>query len=78
MKRPTKVVIPQDEKQPVEKNVLAKAVVDLSRAADALKRSSGLNDKAIIILLSHSSRCNRETVTAVLDSLRNIERDYCR
>jgi hypothetical protein len=78
MKRETKAVIVQDAKLPVEKAVLAKSIVDLSRAAQRLSSASGLNDRALVILLAESAKVGRPSVAAVLSSLKNLEREWCR
>jgi hypothetical protein len=78
MKKNTIVKIVQDEKNTVEKSILANSIVRLSKAADELRKASGLNDTALILLISASSRVGKPDVTAVLRSLENLKRDYCR
>lgn len=71
------VRIKQDGASPVVKEVLAKSIVELSRAARDLQKRSGLSDRALVILLSESSKCSRPAVKQVLDALRSFERDWC-
>ncbi len=66
----------QEDGAPVEKTVLAKAIVDISSAMTAL-RKSGLNRKAIVILTSHAAQVPQGTVKAVLDGLEDLRRSYC-
>lgn len=73
MKRAVKVV--QDEQKPVETSVLAQAVVDIAAAAKRLSLS-GLNRKAIVLLISHDSGCSQAAVKAVLDSMANLQATY--
>ena len=78
MKKKPQAKIIQDEQKPVEKNILAQAVVRISEAASDLRRSSGLNDRALVLLISASSKVGKPDVEAVLRSLENLKRDYCR
>lgn len=71
----TKVTVVQDAEKPIEKPVLAQAIVDISKAAKALA-ASGLNRRAIVLLVSHSAAVPQGTVKAVLDSLESLTRDY--
>jgi hypothetical protein len=66
--------VEQGEK-PVDRKVLAEAIVNISRAFLAL-RSTGLNRKAIVLLVSHSAKVRQMDVEAVLDSLENLRREY--
>ncbi len=70
------VQIVQDPEAPVEKTVLAKAILDINVAATALKKS-GLNRRAIVVLVSHSSKQPQYVVSNVLDGLEQLKRDYC-
>lgn len=65
------------EGAPIERVVLAAAIRDIGEAARRLK-SSGLNRKAVVLLLADSSKCSRSAVNAVLDAMEQLERDYCR
>lgn len=74
MKKPTIKVI-QDEAKPVEVSVLAKAITDISAAAKRLSQS-GLNRKAVIVLIAHDSGLGQGVVRAVLDSITDLQRTY--
>ncbi len=65
---PPKVAAPQ---------ILADAIVKVSNAADLLLRSE-LTEKALLILLSHSSGVPQKTVKIVLQSARDLAKDYVR
>lgn len=71
-----KVVVKQDEEAPVERPVLAQAIVDISKAARALL-DSGLNDRAINLLVADRSGVPITKVGYVLDALRELEDAYC-
>lgn len=73
----TKVNVVQEKDKPVEVSVLAQAIVDISDAAKRLSRS-GLNRKAIVILLSHQCGLGQGTVRAVLDGIADLEATYLR
>lgn len=74
MKQKVKVV--QKEDEVVERSVLAQAIVDISEAANKL-RLSGLNRRAIVLLLSESSRVGRKDVEAVLTAIEYLKKDFC-
>ena len=76
--RPEKAVVKQDPEKPVERPVLADAIIRLSRAARSLNERSGLNEEGIVTLLQHSSKLPRRDIFAVLDSIKDLERAYCR
>jgi len=67
----------QDADKPVEKEILAEAII---KASDALTKllSSGLNKRAIILLVSADAGVGRNAVECVLDSLADLKRTYCR
>lgn len=60
----------------VPREVLAQSIVKISEAATAL-RKSGLNRKAVIVLVAHSSGVPQREIKAVLDSLETLKQDYC-
>lgn len=61
----------------VQPEVLASAIRDIGAAARKLA-ASGLNRKAVVVLVADASKVSRSTVGAVLDALATLERDYCR
>jgi hypothetical protein len=72
-----RVVIQQDPSQTVETPVLAQAIVDIGKAAQKLS-ASGLNRKAILLLISHDSKVPQRDVTYVLDSIQYLAHTYCK
>lgn len=61
----------------VESKVLAHAIVEISKAARKLS-DSGLNKKAIVLLVSADARVSKSDASAVLDSLEDLAKTYCR
>jgi hypothetical protein len=70
------VVIVQDETKPVPREILAQAIAEIGSSFRHL-RMSGLNRRAIIVLVAHSAKLGHGTIEAVLDALENLRRDYC-
>jgi hypothetical protein len=62
---------------PVERQILAEAILEISKAAEDLARS-GLNQRAIIVLIMHKTHYGYGTIEVVLDSLSELRKDYCR
>lgn len=57
------------------KETLAAAIVTISEGVTALLKS-GLNRKAIVILLAASTGVTRQNINAVLDGLATLKKDY--
>lgn len=72
-----RVVVKQDEENPVPKEILADAIVRISEAVTALRRS-GLNERAIIVLVSDKTKISKGVVEDVLDGLDSLRAAYCR
>lgn len=80
-----KLVVKQLEEAPVERPVLAQAIVNMSNAVEHLKKS-GINFEAIVILTQHhcrpvgkgymKSKPSAKDVRAVLESLEDLKRFY--
>lgn len=62
---------------PVERTILAEAIVKISKAAEDLVRS-GLNERAIIVLLADKTNLSRGSVKDLLRGLSKLREDYCR
>ena len=62
---------------PESKVVLASAIVNIGNAAKKLG-DSGLNEKAIIALLHDATKLPKRDIKTVLDSLKQLERCYCK
>jgi hypothetical protein len=72
-----KAIVRQNPDEVVEKQVLAKAIVDIAKAFNKLSLS-GLNQKAIVCLVHDTSGVGKPSVRAVLESLKTLERDFCK
>jgi hypothetical protein len=73
----TTVKVQQDKDAPIERPVLAKAIVEIGKGFTRLL-ASGLNERAVIALVADSSNVGRPDIRAVLESLKSLERNYCR
>ena len=62
---------------PESKEILAEAIVNIGHAADKLL-SSGINKKAVIVLLQHKTKLPMRDIELVLNSLPQLERWYCK
>lgn len=69
-----KTVVVQPE-PPIEKRVLADAIVAVSKAMTDLQKS-GLNREAIVVLVCTETKLSRRDVNAVLDALRILKARY--
>lgn len=67
----------QDPAKPIEREVLAAYIIEMSRAVQRLA-ASGLNHEAICILTQHKSGVGMGNVRAVLDALAELESAYPR
>jgi hypothetical protein len=73
----TLVKVEQDPEAPIEKPVLAKAIVDISDSLTRLGKS-GLNQRAVVALVHDHNGLPKKTITAVLSSLMVLRANYCR
>ncbi len=72
--KPTRPFV--DNPEPViERPILAQAIVDLSAAAEKLL-ASGLNRKAIIVLLHDATKQGKREIEYVLNALESLAHDY--
>jgi hypothetical protein len=62
---------------PETKEILAEAIVSIGNAAKKLQ-ASGLNKRAIVILLQAETKLPQRDITTVLDALPRLEGWYCR
>lgn len=69
------VIQPPPPEKPIERPVLATAIMEISKAFRTLNQS-GLNKKAIVVLVAHLAGQSQSTVRSVLDALSNLEREY--
>lgn len=70
-----RVNITQDADEPISKDVLAKSICDLSDSLNKILLS-GLNEKAIVVLLQDSTKCSKRTIKRVIDSIGQLRADY--
>lgn len=62
---------------PESKEILAEAIVRIGEAFQKLQQS-GLNRKAIIILIQAETKLSRHNIELVLDALPRLRGWYCR
>jgi len=72
-----RVTVQQDPAKLIETPVLAQAILDIGKAAQRLS-ASGLNRKAIVLLISHDSKVPMRDVIGVLDSIEHLAKTYCK
>lgn len=70
-----KAVIIQDDEKPIEKKILAQALVDMSKSMKSLL-ASGLNRQAIVILIHDRSKIGKTHIEIVLNNLEALREDY--
>ncbi len=72
------VIVEDDLENPVEKVVLAQAIVDISKSMNRLL-ASGLNEKAIVCLIHDDViGVGKNGIRAVLESLKSLSKTYCK
>jgi len=74
---PYKARIVQDEESPVEKDVLATAIVQISSAMKRLSKS-GINRKGIVALVNDDTKLGKGLIETVLISLENLAKNYAK
>ena len=62
---------------PESTEILAEAIVSIGRASERLL-SSGINKRAVIVLLQDITKLPKGNIKIVLDSLPQLERWYCK
>lgn len=67
--------VKQDEKKPVEYEVFAHSIVKMSDAMNALLKS-GLNWKAIVVLLKDRTKLSTKAIEKVLRALQELRSTY--
>jgi len=65
----------QDQDQPIEKDILAQAIVDISESAKALT-ASGLNERAIVVLLHDHTGIPMGDIKMVLHGIGELRKAY--
>jgi len=72
----TNIKVKKSEK-PESTEILAAAIVSIGNAADKLL-ASGLNTKAVIMLLHYETKVSQRDIKLILDSLKRLESWYCK
>ncbi len=62
---------------PESKEVLASAIVKISKALEDLQRS-GLNEEAIIVLLRDKTKVGKRDIQIIFNGLRRMKGWYCK
>ena len=73
----TRPVVIENTDAPVGRDMLAKTIVDISASMTRLL-ASGLNRRAIVILIHDESKISKRTIEYLLDSLEQLAEDYTR
>jgi len=63
---------------PESKEILAEAIVRIGDAMNKLTKDSGLNERAIIILIQAETKLTRRDITTVLNALKRLRGWYCK
>ena len=69
-------VVQKDGEKPVEKEVLADAILKVSDAMRKLS-ATGLNRKAIVALVKDASGITKKDIEIILDTLVDLKALYC-
>lgn len=72
----TTIKVKKSEK-PESTEILAAAIVSIGKAADKLL-ASGINTKAVIVLLHYETKIPQRDIAKILDSLKRLESWYCK
>lgn len=68
--------VKQADGEEVPRHVLATAIIKVSEAAESLAKS-GLNERAIVVLLQDSTGASRTDIKAILHGLRSLRETFC-
>ncbi len=72
-----KIKVVKNAEKPEPTEVLAEAIVRIGSAMDKLK-ASGLNEKAILVLVHDACKVPKREIKLVFESLRKLRGWYCR
>jgi|GEM_PF-3150370 len=70
-------VIQKDGEKPIEKEILADAIVNVSAAMRKLS-ASGLNRNAIVTLVKDATGITKKDIEQILQALVDLKRMYCK
>lgn len=74
----TRVIVTQPD-PPIEKEILAAAIVRIGEAASRLQRDGSLNQRAIIVLVQdYAPELTKGQIKTVLNALPRLREMYCR
>lgn len=71
------VTVKKNSDKPESTEILAEAIVRIGEGFDRLNKS-GVNKKAIVVLICDATKLPKKTVTTVLDALPRLRGWYCR
>lgn len=71
-----RITVVNDPIEPVPDTLLAQSIVKMSDSLERLIKS-GLNEHAILVLVSAETHISRRDVKLILDCLRDLRRLYC-
>lgn len=75
-KKTKKINVIQDEEEEIPQEILAEAIVNISKAFKSLAKS-GLNRRAIVALIHDNSRIAKRIIEMVLNNLEALKENYC-
>ena len=67
--------VKQQDENPIEHEVLAQSIVSISASFKKLLKS-GLNRKAIVVLIAHDAKMGHGQIESVLRSLDRLAEEY--
>lgn len=73
----TSIVKVKKSEPPESTEILASAIVSIGKAAAKLLKS-GINTKAIVVLLHYETKISMRDINTILDSLKRLETWYCK
>lgn len=73
----TTIKVKKSDEKPESKEILAAAIVRISESMEKLL-ASGINTKAIIVLIHHETKIPQKDIKAVLDAMNRLKGWYCR
>ena len=71
------IKVVKNSEKPESTEILAEAIVRIGSAMQALEKS-GLNERAIVVLIHAETKLSQRDIKIVLDSLRKLKSWYCR
>jgi len=71
------VSVKKNAEKPESTEILAEAIIRIGQGFEKLKQS-GVNERAILVLVADHSGVGKTEIRKVLDSLRQLRGYYCR